>query len=138
MRITIGVILTFIFHGFFALPGYSQACARSEGMAAIPFSINNDEAVRFDPSDISEWESVSDDNSSGILKVISGTVLVPLGGLLMLSSSFEKCEESDGILTGGFGPCSKSGPSKQGRIIGLTISVSGLILLFSGILDLSN
>lgn len=73
------------------------------------------------------------DYALGILSIVAGVAMLPLGLLVSIGNSFDKCEENDGeIFTGGFGPCSKSGPSRGGQFMGAGITVGGVVLIGTG------
>ncbi|MEO7427338.1 MAG: hypothetical protein ABI036_19280 [Fibrobacteria bacterium] len=89
--------------------------------------------------DYSQSEALAKARTIGGVEVVSGLVCLPLGLALAVGNSFSKCEEVDGgtILGGGFGPCSRSGPSAPGQMAGLGIMIAGLVLIADGIRRLS-
>jgi hypothetical protein len=79
-------------------------------------------------SDIGDNRTTGPSNTAkGVVSLLAGVVLVPVGMGVNISNSYPKCERDPGdIFGGGAGICSESGPSKSGHVIGTGLALSGL------------
>jgi hypothetical protein len=83
---------------------------------------------------VSAAHSSSGAKASGAIELIFGILLVPVGFIINVASSFPECEEPDAgeIMQFSVGPCSKGGPSAAGQGAGAGLMLAGGVMIVDG------
>ncbi|MDB5104966.1 MAG: hypothetical protein JWP91_2655 [Fibrobacteres bacterium] len=72
--------------------------------------------------------------AQGRVKIVLGVLLIPLGGLIALFNSLERCDPDPDAFN--IGPCSEEGPSTGGQLLGAGVAMAGVAMIISGARDL--
>jgi hypothetical protein len=88
------------------------------------------------PPDAAGTKQTTSTTAQGVVSLIAGVVMVPMGMGVIAANSVSKCEEPHESMSGfggGVGICDKDGPNTGGKFVGGGLSLAGLYLIGLGL-----